>query len=47
VIFNKQVTRDQNLITGKAAGSSIEFALELVAAIHDKETSDQLRHALI
>ena len=46
VLFNKQATRDQNLITGKAAGSSIEFALELVAAMRDRETSNKLRHAL-
>jgi len=46
VLFNKQATRDQNLITGKAAGSSIEFALELVAAMRNRETSDKLRHAL-
>ena len=46
VLFNKQATRDRNLITGKAAGSSIEFALELVAAMRDRETSDKLRHAL-
>jgi len=46
VLFNKQATCDRNLITGKAAGSSIEFALELVAAMLDRETSDKLRHAL-
>ncbi|MCL2663263.1 MAG: DJ-1/PfpI family protein [Oscillospiraceae bacterium] len=46
VLFNKQATCDQNLITGKAAGSSIEFALELVAVMRDRETSDRLRHAL-
>jgi len=46
VLFNKQATRDRNLITGKAAGSSIEFALELVAAMRNRETSDKLRHAL-
>ena len=46
VLFNKQATRDHNLITGKAAGSSIEFALELVAAMLDRETSDKLSHAL-
>ena len=46
VLFNKQVTRDQHLITGKAAGSSIEFALELVAEMRNRETADNLRHAL-
>ena len=47
VLFNKQATCDKNLITGKAAGSSIEFALELVAAMCDRETSDKLRYALV
>jgi len=43
---NKQVTCDRNLITGKAAGSSIEFALELVASMRDRETSGKLRVAI-
>jgi 4-methyl-5(b-hydroxyethyl)-thiazole monophosphate biosynthesis len=46
VLFNKQATCDKNLITGKAAGSSIEFALELVVAMRDREAADKLRHAL-
>jgi len=46
LLHNKQVTCDRNLITGKAAGSSIEFALELVAAIRDRETSEKLRSTL-
>jgi 4-methyl-5(b-hydroxyethyl)-thiazole monophosphate biosynthesis len=46
VLFNKQAACDQNLITGKAAGSSIEFALELVAVMCDRETSDKLHYAL-
>jgi len=36
------VVRDKNLITAKAAGASIEFALELVTILKDKETSDRL-----
>jgi 4-methyl-5(b-hydroxyethyl)-thiazole monophosphate biosynthesis len=47
ILFNKQATSDKNLITGKAAGSSIEFALELIAALRDRETADKLRSALI
>jgi len=44
---NKQATYDRNLITGKAAGSSIEFALELVAVMRDRDTSEKLRSAII
>jgi len=44
---NKQANCDRNLITGKAAGSSIEFALELVAVIRDCETSEKLRFAIM
>jgi len=47
VLHNKQATCDRNLITGKAAGSSIEFALELVAAMRDRETSEKLRSAIM
>ena len=46
LLHNKQATCDRNLITGKAAGSSIEFALELVAVMRDRETSEKLRFAL-
>ena len=47
LLHNKQVARDGNLITGKAAGSSIEFALELVAVMRDRDTAEQLRSALV
>jgi len=46
LLHNKQATCDRNLITGKAAGSSIEFALELVAVMRDRETSDAIRHSI-
>jgi len=47
LLHNKQATCDRNLITGKAAGSSIEFALELVSTMRDRETSDKLRAAIV
>ena len=46
LLHNKQSACDHNLITGKAAGSSIEFALELVAVMRDRETSEKLRSAI-
>ena len=46
VMPDLQVTCDKNLVTGKAAGSSIEFALELIAVMRDRETSDQIRQAI-
>jgi len=38
--------RDGNLITGKAAGSAIEFGLELVAVLCGSETSEEIRRAI-
>jgi len=46
LIHNKQTVREGNLITGKAAGSSVEFALELIAVMRDEETAGQIRHAI-
>jgi len=46
LIHNKQVVCDGNLITGKAAGSSIEFALELVSTMRDRDTAGQIYHAI-
>jgi len=46
VLHNKQVVSDGNLITGKAAGSSTEFALELISVIRGSEISEQIRRAI-
>jgi len=46
ILHNKQTACDGNLITGKAAGSSMEFALELIADIRNGEVAEQLRYAL-
>ena len=46
LLIDKQAARDGNLITGKAAGSSIEFALELVAVMRGSEVADKLRSAM-
>jgi len=40
------VACDRNLITGKAAGASIDFGLKLVAVLLDHETSEQLRRSI-
>ena len=40
------VVRDGNLITGKAAGASIEFGLELVAALRNRKISEEMRDAI-
>jgi len=40
------VVNDNDLITGKAAGTSIDFGLELVAALRGRETADKLRDAI-
>ena len=46
LLHNKQVACDRSLITGKAAGSSTEFALELIAVMSDRDTSDQIRFSI-
>jgi len=46
LLHNKQVVCDGNLITGKAAGSSTEFALELIAVMRGSEMSEQIRRAI-
>ena len=38
---------DHNLITSKAAGTSFEFGLELIAALRNREESEKMRHAII
>jgi len=37
---------DGNVTTGKAAGASIDFGLDLVAVLRDRETADELRSAM-
>ena len=39
-------TNEHNLITGKAAGTSIEFGLELIAALRGHEASEEMRRAI-
>jgi len=46
LLHNKHVASDENLITGKSAGSSVDFALELVAIMRDRDTAEQIRHAI-
>jgi len=46
LLHNKQVASDRNLITGKAAGSSTEFALELIAIMRGSEVSEQIRRTI-
>jgi len=40
------VACDGKLITGKAAGASIEFGLELIAGLHGREASESMRRAI-
>ena len=43
---DKQVTHDRNLVTARAAGSSIEFALKLVAMLRGWPASESVRAAI-
>lgn len=40
------VVRDGNIITAKGAGVSVDFGLEIVAALRDRETSDKVRDSI-
>ena len=41
------VVTDGNLTTGKAAGTAIDFGLELVAVLRGREAADKMRNTLI
>jgi len=47
LIHNKHVISDGNLITGKAAGSSFEFALEIISVLRDRETAEKIHCAIL
>jgi len=40
------VVTDGNLTTGKAAGTAIDFGLELVAVLRSREAADKMRNAI-
>ncbi len=40
------VIRDGQIITAKGAGVAVDFGLEIVAALKDRETSDKLRSTI-
>ena len=45
-IANTRVTRDGQFITAIGAGASIEFGLELVTALKDKETAEKIKNGI-
>ncbi len=42
-----RAVRDGNIITGIGMGAAIEFGLEIVAALKDRETADKLAAAIL
>lgn len=44
---NEKVVRDENLITAKGAGVSVEFALELAKALYGNEKSEELARKVV
>ncbi len=46
VISDSFVCRDENIITSKGMGSAINFGLEIVAALTDRQTADKLKSTL-
>ena len=47
MISDKKVVRDGKIITAKGMGAAVEFGLELVAALKDKKTAEELSGAVI
>ena len=47
MITKGNVVRDQNLITSRGMGTSIEFALSIIELIQTKEASDTVRKAIL
>lgn len=45
-LIDKPVVRDDNIITGKALGATIPFALELAEVLTDKETATRIGKAI-
>lgn len=45
-ISDKLVCRDGNIITAKGMGSAVNFGLEIVAAVKDKDFADSLKNTL-
>ncbi len=46
VLSQRQVVTDGRFITGRAAGSSYEFGLQLVAALTSPMKAEEVRHAI-
>lgn len=46
VIADAYVCRDENIITSKGMGSAVNFGLEIVAALTDRQTADKLKSTL-
>jgi len=47
VIHSRQVVVDGNLITGKSAAYSADFALELISALRSRETAEKISCAIM
>lgn len=45
--YDCDVIRDHNIITGRAMGAAVEFALELVAALYGDESSEEMKGKIL
>ncbi len=43
----QDVVVDENIITGRAPGAAIPFALVLISQLYDKETADKIRNDIV
>lgn len=46
-VYDCDVIRDGEIITGRAMGSAVDFSLELVGALKGDEAADKLRDAIL
>ena len=46
VVSSKSVVIDGNFVTAKGAGVAVDFGLELVAYLKDRETADKIKAAI-
>ena len=45
-VSNKRVVTDGLITTAKGAGAAVDFALELIALIHDEKTAENIRNGI-
>ena len=47
VIFDKKSVKDENIITGRGAGTAISFALKIIEALQGKHASEDIKKSIV